>query len=178
MKAPDIVTANSLIQLVEPMIERDAALGVTWLSGEPGRDTLRRMGVADRHNQPTSLEKERERVEGFRTNQDQLNWMIQYGDRIVGSIWVDLIQKEALPAPAIHIMIGDPTMRRKGIGTVAMTSVIEYLCAENNTKIFSRHLSTNEGAAMLLQNQGFVDSGDPYTDHDGLCWQNMSRIPA
>jgi hypothetical protein len=86
MKAVPLVTSDPLLRLVEPDIERDAALGVKWLAGNNGRNTLRLMGVNDADNKPSSLEKEKARVNGFITKQDQLNWMMEYDGKIVGSI--------------------------------------------------------------------------------------------
>lgn len=175
MKAPRLGTADPLVELVEPDIERDPLLGVEWLSGEIGRDTLSLMGVTDRDNVPTNLENEKKRVAGFIDNESQFNWMIKYDTDIVGSIWVDLQENEGLPAPAIHIMIGDPNARGKGIGNSTTKSVIDYLHSQGKTTIYSRHLVTNERAAKLLEEQGFTDYGEAYSDQDGLKWQNMSH---
>lgn len=173
MKTVLLDTSDPLVRLVEPDVERDAALGVQWLQGETGRDTLRQMGVAVRDNLSTDLAKERDRVGDFVSNPDQLNWMIQYDCKVVGSIWVDLKEKEGLPAPAVHIMIGDPGARGKGIGSTSMESVISYLDSKGYSTVFSRHLANNNRAAKLLEEQGFEDMAESYLDQEGLTWQNM-----
>ncbi|HCZ28323.1 TPA: hypothetical protein DHU97_01110, partial [Candidatus Saccharibacteria bacterium] len=61
----NLQTDNPDVFLVEPNIERDAALGVQWLEGELGRATLTSMGVADQDNEPTTMEQERKRVKDF-----------------------------------------------------------------------------------------------------------------
>lgn len=176
MKTIPLETNNPDIQLVAPDIERDAALGVEWLQGELGRATLTSMGVADKDNKPTTLEYERERVRDFIERDDQLNWMIEHQGKVVGSIWVDLEQVGNVPAPAIHIMIGDPEMRGKGVGYAVTSKVIEYLQNERSAKdIYSRHLTKNSGASNLLGSLGFEKFGEPYTDEDGLEFQNLIR---
>ena len=175
MKAPQLETTNPAIKLIEPDVERDAALGVEWLHGELGHSTLVLMGVADEDNKPTSLEAERARVQDFIEGKDQLNWMIQYEGTVVGSVWVDLVTKDELPAPAVHIMIGNPAMRGKGVGFSTVNSVLNYLKTLGHETIYSRHLTKNSGATTLLDSLGFHDLGEPHTDSDGLEWQNVVK---
>lgn len=167
-------TNNPDVLLVKPDIERDAALGVQWLEGELGRATLTSMGVSETDNKPTTLEDERERVRDFIEGQDQLNWMIEYQGKIVGSVWADLKQVGNVPAPAIHIMIGNPNVRGKGIGTASISAVIEHLRQSNTTTVYSRYLLENEGSKHLLSSLGFGNLGEPYVDNDGLTFQNVS----
>lgn len=169
-------TNNPDVLLVEPDVERDAALGVQWLGGELGRATLTSMGVADKDNKPTTLEYERQRVKDFIEKEDQLNWMIQYQGRVVGSVWADLQQVGNVQAPAIHIMIGDPVVRGKGVGFAATSKVTEHLEGLGFETIYSRHLTKNNGASGLLQSLGFTNLGEPYTDEDGLEWQNVLKV--
>lgn len=171
----NLQTNNPDVLLVEPVIERDAALGVQWLDGELGRATLTSMGVAEKDNKPTTIEHERERVRDFIERQDQLNWMIEYQGKVVGSVWADLEQVGNVPAPAIHIMIGDPDVRGKGVGFAATSKVAEYLESRGFNSIYSRHLTKNSGASGLLQSLDFTNFGVPYTDDDGLEWQNVKR---
>ena len=175
MKAIELETDNPDVRLVEPVIERDARLGVEWLHGDIGRNTLQLMGVSDEHNKPSTLELEKERVAGFIERPDQLNWMIEYDSHIVGTIWVDLEPIHNVPAPAIHIMIGDSSVRGKGVGTSATTKVAEYLKEQGNKSIYSRHLTKNNIAKSLLESQGFKTYGEPYSDKDGLEWQNAKK---
>jgi RimJ/RimL family protein N-acetyltransferase len=176
-----MVIANSLhtndpnIVLVEPDIERDAALGVRWFERESGRATLTAMGVPDKDNHPTTLDEERERVKAFIENNDQLNWMIKYRDEVVGSVWADLKPVGTVPAPAIHIMIGDPSARGKGVGFAASSKVIEHLVDQGFGTVYSRHLAKNSGASGLLHSLGFTNLGETYSDEDGLEWQNLIR---
>ena len=174
MKAPQLQTIEPNIILIEPDIERDAQLGQQWLEGELGRNTLKLMGVADKHNQATTLEQEKERVRDFIENADQLNWMIQLDRKVVGSIWVDLKSKDKVPAPALHIMIGDPIARGKGVGGASAAAVIEYLRQQGETAVYSRTLVHNTTAKKFLKSIGFVPEGEPYTDVDGLDWQNAA----
>lgn len=173
--AESMQTSNPDVSLVQPEIERDAALGVQWLQGNLGRNTLSLMGVSDKDNRPTSLEYERQRVKDFIEKEDQLNWMVEYQGRVVGSVWADLQQVGNVPAPAIHIMIGDPDVRGKGVGFAATSKVTEHLEGQGFKSVYSRHLTKNSGASGLLQSLGFTNFGEPYTDDDGLEWQNVVK---
>lgn len=171
----NLQTKNPDILLVEPDVERDALLGVQWLEGELGCATLTSMGVAAKDNKPTNLDYERERVKDFIEGQDQLNWMIEYQGKVVGSVWADLKQVRSVPALAIHTMIGDPDVRGKGIGFAATSKVTEHLEGQGFKSIYSRHLTKNGVASGLLQSLGFSKFGEPYSDDDGLEWQNVVK---
>ncbi len=171
----ELQTMSPDITLVQPDVERDAPIAVKWLEGDIGRNTLKLMGNDDDHNKPSTLEEERERIQGFLDSDDQLTWMIRLQDNIVGAVWVDLHESEYLPAPSVHIMIGDPDARGHGVGSNTISSVIDYMkqTGEYNT-LYSRHLTINERAAGLLEEVGFTILGEPYTDQSGLSWQNVS----
>lgn len=174
MKVTPIKTHNPKVDLVQPDITRDSTLGVQWLQGTVGRETLRLMGVSEADNKPSTLSAERRRVHDFISRDDQLNWMIAYENQVVGAIWVDLETTEYLPSPAVHIMIGNPQFRSKGIGSASLMGVIEYLKKSGEKMIYSRQLIENVGSSRLLHNIGFKDLGVPYSDKDGLQWQNVS----
>lgn len=122
-----------------------------------------------------TIQLERERVRDFIERQDQLNWMIEYQGKVVGSVWADLEQVGNVPAPAIHIMIGDPDVRGMGVGYAATSKVAENLENRGFESIYSRHLTKNNGACGLLHSLGFTKFGEPYTDDGGLEWQNVKR---
>lgn len=174
MKGIPLETNNPNVRLVEPDINRDPELSMGWLAGTRGRDTLRMMGVSDRENKEPTLEQESDRIQGFISNRNQINWMIQLGDRVVGSIWVDLKVNETVPAPAVHIMIGDLAARRKGVGEASLRAVLAYLSQVGYNTIYSRHLVENAASSSLLSKLGFHDDGTLYVDNDGLNWQNVS----
>lgn len=173
MKVDIIETENPSIRLIEPDIERDSQLGVSWINGELGRRTLELMGVTDSDNIPTTIDKERIRIKDFIERNDQLNWMIELKNQVIGSIWVDLEPTDELPAPAIHIMIGDPSARGQGVGNTVTKAVVNYLREQGNSKIYSRALASNEAAANLLAQNDFKQLDKPYADKDGLIWQNV-----
>ena len=183
MKAPHLKTDNPPVRLVEPNIERDALLGTKWLSGELGRTTLRQMGNTESEIDqmlPATIENQAELVKSFLEREDQLNWMIEYEGKIVGSVWVDLDAKKdksgnvIVPGPSVHIMIGDPDTRGKGVGSSAVGTVLAYLEEQGHNTIYSRHLTTNDGADYLLKSLGFTDLGDPYMNGT-LEFQNLVR---
>ncbi len=98
--------------------------------------------------------------------------MIQLGDKVVGSIWVDLKPTIELPAPAVHIMIGDPSARGQGVGSASTNAVISYLEGQGEKAVYTRCLTNNSTAIKLLEEQGFQTLGDKYIDENGLEWQN------
>ncbi len=175
MRAKELHTNNPGVRLVEPDITRDAPLGVAWLQGDMGRNTLRLMGVAAKDNQPSTLEQERERVRGFIENDDQLNWMIAYRGTVVGSVWVHLRADQYLQGPSLHIMIGSPEARDKGIGLSSTEAVVGYLAKLGHARIYSRYLTDNAGSKNLLAKLNFHKMGEPYKDEDGLEFQNVVK---
>lgn len=133
------------------------------------------MGVTDQKNKPTSLKEEKKRVDKFITGKNQLNWMIVLEGTIVGSVWVDLEATEYLKAPSVHIMIGDPSVRGQGVGRATIEAVIHYLGDKGKKTIYSRHLTDNDRIRLVFEKLDFKTLGEPYSDEDGLVWQNVSR---
>ncbi len=161
------------LQLAIPDVERDAAPSVEWLDGENGRETLALMGNTEEDNKPSDLETERARIATFLSNPDQITWALRYRNKTVGAVWVSLKPTNHLPAPSLHIMIGDPSARGLGLGSAAFQSVISFLQGKY-TAIYSRHLMTNKGSEKLLKKVGFAPLGATYEDEDGLNWQNVA----
>jgi RimJ/RimL family protein N-acetyltransferase len=169
----ELKTSNPSVCLVSPDVDRDSELGVKWLEGDQGRQTLGLMGVADEYNKPSSLGEEKDRVQGFLENTSQLNWMISADGKIIGAIWVDLEPTDYIEAPAVSLMIGDPDARGKGIGEAALTAVINFLRNDNHRTVFARHLVANAASAGLLKKVGFANDGQKYVGGDGFNWQNV-----
>jgi len=165
-------TENPDVKLIEPDVERDAPLSMQWLDGELGRQTLSLMGVPDKENKPTTLELEKQRVEKFLEDDTELNLMIEFQGKVVGSVWAHLTPSEHLEAPSVHIMIGDPSVRGRGVGSAAMNKLIETLTEQGNKTIYSRHLVSNVGPKVLLESLGFKVDGPTYSEND-LEWQNV-----
>ncbi|MGB3009009.1 MAG: GNAT family N-acetyltransferase [Candidatus Saccharimonadales bacterium] len=176
MKAINLETRSADVYLIEPDIEPDAPLSVEWLAGDIGRNTLRLMGVADKDNAPSTLEKEKERIRDFIKNDNHLNWMIAYSSQVVGSIWVDLKPSERLQSPSVHIMIGRPDIRGKGVGLSSMTAVINYLEKLGYQHIYSRYMTDNEGSKRLLAKLGFHADGTSYVGEDDVEFQNVVKM--
>ncbi|HSX28560.1 MAG TPA: GNAT family protein [Candidatus Saccharimonadales bacterium] len=172
----ELTTENPDVRLIKPDVERDAPASAAWLESEQGRQTLHLMGVPDSENKPSTLLKEQERVRDFLSRKDQCFWMIELRKKVVGAIWTDLVPTEHLGAPAIHLMIGDPSARSQGAGTAAFAAVVRWLSSDpqKNPKIYSRHLVWNEAAAALPLKAGFINDGPSYRDEHGLEWQNVA----
>lgn len=170
----ELPTENPDIRLIEPNINRDALLGVDWLSGEKGRETMRLMGVnLDTFHEPTIVE-EKARVEEFLTKTDQLNWMIEQNGKVVGSIWVHTEPKDRVQAPAIHMMIGDPDARGGGVGSASFKAVLDWFINDQHPPyVYSRYISGNKGSANLIAKFKFQKNGEVRPDKDGIEWQNV-----
>ena len=170
LTAPDLP-----VRLVMPVVARDSALSVRWLSGGQGRETLRLMGVPDEHITPASLDAEAARIASFLDRADQYNWMIELDQTIVGAIWVDLQPSAMLAAPAVSYIVGDPSARGKGVAGAALAAVMDFMSGEGCTTLHARALVTNDASARVLLRAGFAGAGDPYLDPgDGLLWRNFA----
>ncbi len=130
------------------------------------------MGVPDKHNKPTNLEAEQQRVSDFLEKDDQYNWMIELDGQVVGSVWIDRKPSDYLPAPSISIMIGNPSARGRQVGTFAFHAILDFLASEGHPKAYARHLCENSTSEHILKKLGFKPDGKEYTDNDGLHWQN------
>lgn len=171
---PPIKTTHSKLTLVSPNIQRDAPISVRWLQGKTGRNTLRSMGVPEAHITAPTLDSEKQRLADLLDASKHLTWMLQYDGAIVGVIWLDLTPSEHLPAPALNIMIGDPSMRGRGIGAAATHAIIQHLASNTTyTHLYARHLADNHASKALLKRHDFTKIGDIYTDNDKLKWQNV-----
>jgi RimJ/RimL family protein N-acetyltransferase len=164
------------LYLTSPNLKTDPAISVKWLDGAAGRETLRLMGNTEADNKPTTLPAEERRVRGFITSTDQKTWSLRYHGKTVGALWLSLKPATYLGAPSIHIMIGDPAARAKGIGPAAVLAVIKLLRQGGEYReLYSRHLVENTASAKLLAKVGFVKDGAEYQDTDGLMFQNVKR---
>lgn len=160
-------------RLKRPLVQRDAPLSVEWLKGEEGKKSLLLMGVPENDIAEPTLEEEQARIQSFLDRKDQLNWMIEYKNRIVGAIWVDLQPTEHVKAPAPHIMIGDVSARGKGVGSQAMKLVIEYLFSQGHDAVYTRCKPSNTAVMRMNAKLGFQKDGAEYIDADGITWQNV-----
>jgi RimJ/RimL family protein N-acetyltransferase len=175
MFVSDLDTAQPSTRLVMPVVDRDAALSLQWLSGDEGRETLRMMGIAEELIRPVTLEEEAARITSFIEGQDQYNWMIELEGQVVGAIWVDLKPAASLGAPAVSLMIGAPTVRGRGVGQLSLHAVTRFMFRQQaSQEIFARALVSNHKSAGLLASEGFARLHEPYVDAEyGLRWQNF-----
>jgi RimJ/RimL family protein N-acetyltransferase len=176
MFARPLMVPDLPVRLVRPVVSRDSALSVRWLTGRQGRETLRMMGVPDDRIAPASLAEEAARIASFIDRTDQYNWMIELSGTIVGAIWVDLLPSAMLAAPAVSYLVGDLSARGKGVAGASLAVVTDFLSGEGFSAEHARALVTNDASARILLRAGFARAGDPYVDPgDGLFWQNFAR---
>jgi hypothetical protein len=129
MFARALTAPNLPVRLVMPVVTRDGALSVLWLTGVQGRETLRMAGEPDDRIGPASLEEQAARIGSFIDRTDQYNWMIELDGMIVGAIWVDLQPSAMLAEPAVSYMVGDPSARGKGVaGSGGRADLAELRC--------------------------------------------------
>lgn len=172
-----IPSANPIVELVPPNPERDTPHAMRGFADEAGKRTLLLMGNPERVITPTSYQKEHDILSSFvelAQSGERLTWMMSADDKTIGAIWVELKAADGVPTPAVSVMIGDPAYRGQGLGRAAMVSVIDHLKANTDYEnLYARRLTDNTGSAALLDSLGFTAMGGPYTDEDGLTFQNF-----
>lgn len=179
MKGPELGTYNPDVRLVEPDIERDPLIREQWLEGSAGTGLVQMMGLPDDLSQLTSLEVETQRVEELLAAENQLDWMIAYQGRIVGMARVLRQTTDYVPGPSLRILIGNPDVRRMGIGKCAVNTIVDYLVKEPHPykEVYAaRHLTVHTGPKVFLEKLGFTEFGPQYKDKRELWWQNYIRL--
>ncbi len=168
---------RSDIQLLEPNIERDAQFALNWFTRPGGKQTLLSMGNAEHEIKPSTLEDEKHTIAEFIDFEKvgkQITRMIVVDDKTIGAVWIELFENHNVKPPSIHIIIGDPEYRGKGIGASVMRAAVDYVRQSLNQKIiYSRHLVNNQAITNLTKALGFENNGEPYIDDNGLNWQNI-----
>jgi RimJ/RimL family protein N-acetyltransferase len=160
------------VRLIKPNVERDAALGVSWLNSEFGSQTMSLMGSELTNG--TTLAAERTRVQDIIDNENHYNWMIEKDGRVVGSVWIDLKEKEGNLEAWLSIMIGDPKARKHGVGLSSCKAVIDWAFGEGSfTMLKARHHTQNLVSPKLLTALGFRSIGDLYQE-DQYKWQDYA----
>ncbi len=170
-------TDNPSIRLLPPDIDRDVPFALSWFQRPEGHATLLSMGNAEHEIAPSTTESETAIIGEFikfEKQQKQITRMIVVDDMTIGVVWIELEENHNVRPPSIHIMIGNPDYRGKGIGKSVMQAAINYI---KNTlhldTIYSRHLVDNIAVANLNESVGFEKDGLAYTDNNGLVWQNI-----
>ena len=171
------ISHRSDIQLMVPDVERDPLFAYGWFSRAEGRATLLSMGYAESEIEPSTLEGERATIRDFLALEKegrQITRMIGIDGKIIGAVWIELFENHGVKPPSIHMLIGDPDYRGKGIGSSVMQSAIEYIKNELQLPtIYSRHLVSNIAVTKLNESLGFVKDGKPHVDDNGLDWQGI-----
>lgn len=171
-------TDDPFVTLVPIDPSKHAFTVTDWLQGNDGRETLLSMGMPEARIHESTKETEYAQLNTIATSDHERAWMIKYQDAIVGILEIELQASQDISAPSISIMIGDKSVRKRGIGKTIILSTVQYLRAEGHLKIYARRLIDNAASAGLLAACGFVDYDTAYTDEHGLVWQNMINIEA
>jgi RimJ/RimL family protein N-acetyltransferase len=175
-----MTTGMQGVRLLIPDVERDAPFAYEWFARPEGRDTLLRMGNAESEIEDSTLDGERKIMQEFldlEKENKQVTRVITINNETIGVVWIELFKNHDVEPPSVHIMIGDPDYRRKGIGRFAMNWAIDYVRNQTNYKIIhTRHLANNIAIAELNRSLGFTNIGDVYTDDNGLTWQKVGLV--
>ncbi len=170
------------IELVLPDVERDAVFALGWFERPEGRQTLLSMGNAEHEISSPTIEGEEETIRQFiqlESDNKQITRMISVDNKTIGAVWIELYHNHNVQPPSVHIIIGNPEYRGKGIGVSVMKSAIDYankvLGYQN---VYSRHLVNNQAIAAVNKTLGLKDDGASYTDENGLIWQNVKLTMA
>ena len=165
------------ISLVVPNIERDAFFALDWFSRAEGRQTLLSMGNAEHEIDEPTLDGEKATIQEFidlEKDGKQITRMIVVDSKTVGAVWIELFENHGVKAPSVHIIVGNPEYRGKGIGSSVMRAAIDYVLHDlSATVVYSRHLSSNINISAVNKKLGFIPEGDVYEDENGLVWQNV-----
>lgn len=165
------------IQLLVPDVERDAPFALDWFKGDDGKQTLLSMGNAEHEIVESTLDGERATIQEFiefERDNKQITRMIIVGGVTIGAVWIELFENHGVKSPSIHIILGNPEYRGKGVGTLVMKAAMKYAIEIlGAVTIYSRYLSSNESIAAVNKKLGFKADGREYTDENGLLWQNV-----
>lgn len=171
------IKISSDLELVLPNSDRDAPVALAWFDAPHGKDTLLKMGNTESEIETSTLEGETSTLEEFlqlERDNKQITRMIQLKGKTVGAVWIELQDTDYVKAPALHIMIGDPSSRGMGIGKLVMKTMINYAQKELYAKVvYGRHLVSNDVISKVNDYLGFEKDGDPYTDKSGFTFQNI-----
>lgn len=135
------------------------------------------MGNAEHEIVESTLDGERATIQefiDFERDNKQITRMINVGGITIGAVWIELFENHGVKPPSVHVIIGSPEYRGKGIGISVMKAVINYaIDILGATTIYSRHLSSNKNITAVNKKLGFKADGREYIDENGLLWQNV-----
>ena len=109
------------IQLRTPDIVIDPPFALGWFNGAEGKATLLSMGNAENEIKTPSIETETETIHEFialEKSSKQVTRMITVDGKTVGAVWIELFENHRVKPPSVHIIIGDPGYRGRGIGAI------------------------------------------------------------
>ncbi len=165
------------VQLIVPDVERDAVFALGWFDRPEGKQTLLSMGNAEHEISAPTIDGEKETIRQFiqlESDDKQITRMISVDNKTIGAVWVELYHNHSVQPPSVHIIIGNPEYRGKGIGASVMKSAIDYANKVLGYQtIYSRHLVSNQAIVAVNNTLGFENDGVSYTDENGLTWQNV-----
>lgn len=168
------------VELLLPDIDRDAPFAYSWFIRPEGRTTLLSMGNAESEIKDSTLEGERKIIKEFLELEEegkQITRAIVVDEKTIGCVWIELFENHGVKPPSLHIMIGDPDYRGKGVGRAVMQSAINYIRDTLHCEaIYTRHLEHNLPVTKLNESLGFQKDGEPHKDENGLVWQGVKLI--
>lgn len=155
----------------------DARSAHEWFRVDSGRDTLLLMGNAEHEITASTMKSEKavfQELMELEREAKQVTRAICVDETLIGLVWIELIESHTVPAPSIHIMIGDIDYRGQGYGRKSLMWGIEFAKKTLGVnRVHSRHLVSNHTIADLMNKLGFESTGGSYLDENGLEWQNV-----
>lgn len=162
-----------MVSLIEIIPERDAPLVTGWINAPGGAKMLQLMGMIVSDDFTTTVAAERKTLQSIVDDPNEIAWMIKIDGRVVGIVEAHIVPFEGLPAPNTSIMIGESTARGKGVGTAANLLMLDYLRKQHFETVYARVLTHNLVSLRMMGKLGFAKMDTPYSDDDGLNWQNF-----
>lgn len=144
---------------LQPATEEDLELLMAWRSHP---DVYRYFYMQDG---PLKWE---EHYRFWNSRHDRVDWIIYLDDgnrkRKVGSVNATNLSNDI---PEIGIFIGEVTLMGKGIGTLALSLVVQWLRTRGYSRVRARISKDNTPSQRLFASIGFEEKGEI---HDGAEW--------
>lgn len=170
------IVINKDLRLANPRPKKDSRVSVGWLEGDAGRQTLRLMGCLVEEDFKPSIKEETKRLRAMLKSKSAVIKMIEYRGQVVGQIEIWLKQYDRVASPSISILIGSPLMRGQKIGSLVLGAIHDIIASLGYERSYGRALMASSPSNDFFTKNGYTKDGRPYSDDDGLLWQNYKKI--
>jgi len=152
---------NEQLVLTRPEFAH-AVIMLTW-----AQDTESMNMLAAPDSEPlrdkANIDTEIERIHGFENNDDNIIWAISYNGRLVGQVWID--KDKEIKVGHISTIIGDKSVRNKGIGLAAKSRVLDWAFSDGGFECIEAWcVAENTVSEAGLRSLGFTYTGEDVND--------------